>query len=119
MILVDRRLALIPLDPSNTRKGALYVTGAGLVASMLALFDQVWQIATPLGAAHDPDRDGLSAQERALLKLLAEGRTDEAAATRLGVSARTARRMMADLMERLHACSRFEAGMKAAQRGWL
>ena len=119
MIVVDQRAALLPLDPSDTRRGALYLTGPGVVASLLALFAQVWEIATPLGAAHDPDREGLSEQERALLKLLAEGRTDEAAAARLGISARTARRMMADLMERLEACSRFEAGLKAARCGWL
>ncbi|RZU51359.1 regulatory LuxR family protein [Krasilnikovia cinnamomea] len=119
MVLVDRRAALIPLDPADTRKGALHVTGSGIVASMVALLEHVWAIATPLGAASDPDRQGLNGQERALLKLLAEGLTDEAAATRLGFSHRTARRMMADLMERLHARSRFEAGLKAAQRGWL
>ncbi|MEV6302897.1 LuxR C-terminal-related transcriptional regulator [Actinoplanes sp. NPDC051861] len=119
MILVDRRAALVPIDAADTRRGALLVNGSGLVAAMLALFEQVWDIATPLGAARDPDREGLSAQERALLKLLAQGLTDEAAATRLGVSHRTARRMMADLMERLEARSRFEAGLKAAQRGWL
>ncbi|MEU8244295.1 helix-turn-helix transcriptional regulator [Actinoplanes missouriensis] len=119
MILVDRRAALVPIDATDTRKGALFVSGSGLIAAMLALFEQVWDIATPLGAARDPDREGLSAQERALLKLLAQGLTDEAAATRLGVSHRTARRMMADLMERLDARSRFEAGLKAAQRGWL
>jgi len=27
--------------------------------------------------------------------------------------------MMAELMERLRACSRFEPGLKAAQHGWL
>jgi DNA-binding NarL/FixJ family response regulator len=53
------------------------------------------------------------------LKLPAQGLTDEAAAARLGVSHRTARRMMAELMERLGARSRFEAGLRAAQRGWL
>jgi len=45
--------------------------------------------------------------------------TDETAARRLGVSLRTVRRQMAALMERLCATSRFEAGLKAAQRGWL
>jgi DNA-binding CsgD family transcriptional regulator/sugar-specific transcriptional regulator TrmB len=119
MVVVDRHAALVPLDPADTRKGALYVTGSGIVASMVALFEHVWSIATPLGAAADPDRQGLSGQERALLQLLAEGLTDEAAAARLGFSQRTARRMMADLMERLSARSRFEAGLKAAQRGWL
>ncbi|GIF37445.1 regulatory LuxR family protein [Actinoplanes xinjiangensis] len=119
MVVVDRRAALIPLDATNTRRGALLVSGTAILAPMIALFEQVWEIATPLGAAADPDREGLTTQERALLKLLAQGLTDEAAATRLGVSHRTARRVMADLMERLNARSRFEAGLKAAQRGWL
>lgn len=51
--------------------------------------------------------------------MLAAGLTDEAAAKRLGVSLRTVRRIMAGLMDRLQASSRFEAGLKAAQKGWL
>jgi sugar-specific transcriptional regulator TrmB/DNA-binding CsgD family transcriptional regulator len=119
MIIADRRIVFVPIDPDNTRAGALALTGPGVVAALLALFRQVWRIATPLGAARDPDRRGLSAQEKALLELLAQGFTDEAAATRLGCSQRTARRVMADLMERLGARSRFEAGLQAARRGWL
>jgi DNA-binding CsgD family transcriptional regulator/sugar-specific transcriptional regulator TrmB len=119
MVLTDRRAALVPLDPEDTRRGALYLTGRGVVASMLALFQQVWDIATPLGVAPGPDGEGLTGQERALLTLLAQGITDEAAAVRLGVSHRTVRRMMAELMERLRARSRFEAGLRTAQRGWL
>ncbi|GAA3135976.1 hypothetical protein GCM10010521_22600 [Streptomyces rameus] len=38
---------------------------------------------------------------------------------RLGVSPRTAHRIAADLMERLEARSRFEAGVHAVQDGWL
>jgi DNA-binding CsgD family transcriptional regulator len=119
MILIDRRCALVPVDPSDTRKGALCVNAAGTIASLMALFEQVWQTATPLGADRTPDQQGLTDPERALLTLLARGMTDEAAATRLGVSTRTARRTMAALMERLGAVSRFEAGLKAAQQGWL
>ncbi|GGV68738.1 hypothetical protein GCM10010277_78240 [Streptomyces longisporoflavus] len=63
--------------------------------------------------------DSLSSTERALLRLAAEGCTDAAAASRLHVSHRTARRMMAALMERLGARSRFEAGVKATRLGWL
>jgi DNA-binding NarL/FixJ family response regulator len=62
---------------------------------------------------------GLSPTDRHLLRLLADGLTDEAAAKRLGISARTVRRIMADLMDRLGAESRFEAGVEAARRGWL
>jgi DNA-binding CsgD family transcriptional regulator/sugar-specific transcriptional regulator TrmB len=119
MIVADRRVALLPIDPDNTRKGVLVITSPGIVASLLVLFEQAWEIATPLGADREPDRQGVTAQERALLKLLGQGLTDDAAAARLGVSPRTARRTMAELMERLGARSRFEAGLKAAQHGWL
>ncbi|WP_051817996.1 hypothetical protein [Kitasatospora sp. NRRL B-11411] len=37
----------------------------------------------------------------------------------LGISARTVGRHMASIMERLGATSRFEAGIKATQRGWI
>jgi DNA-binding CsgD family transcriptional regulator len=61
----------------------------------------------------------VSGDERALLRLLAAGLTDEAAARRLGISVRTARRQVAVLMDKLGASSRFQAGYRAAQRGWL
>jgi len=62
---------------------------------------------------------GLSRTDRLLLRLLADGLTDEAAAKRLGISARTVRRTMVNLMDRLAAESRFEAGVEAARRGWI
>ncbi|MFJ4863454.1 LuxR C-terminal-related transcriptional regulator [Streptomyces sp. NPDC088748] len=63
--------------------------------------------------------NGITAQERELLTLPASGVTDEAAGNRLGLFLRTVRRRMSTLMERLEATSRFEAGLKAAHRGWL
>ncbi|MEH0400464.1 helix-turn-helix transcriptional regulator [Streptomyces sp. B21-088] len=71
------------------------------------------------GPGRLPADDIPNGKERALLRLVAEGCTDAAAAGQLHVSHRTARRMMAVLMERLGARSRFEAGVKAARRGWL
>ncbi|MFJ2606816.1 LuxR C-terminal-related transcriptional regulator [Streptomyces sp. NPDC091279] len=119
MVIVDKRMALVPMDPTDTRKGALFITEAGLVASLVALFEQVWEVSTPLGADRHLDAESLSPQEKRLLLLIAQGCTDEYAAGKLFISARTARRLMASIMERLGARSRFEAGVKAAQRGWL
>lgn len=65
------------------------------------------------------DEQGLTGQEQELLRLLGQGFTDEMASKRLGLSLRTARRMMADLMELLGARSRFEAGLLVGGRGWL
>ncbi|MFG3049961.1 LuxR C-terminal-related transcriptional regulator [Kitasatospora sp. NPDC048239] len=120
MLVFDRRTAVVPIDPENTRLGALCTEEPGIVASLVALFEQTWETAAPLGADRTEDTGtGLSAGERELLRLLSTGLTDDAAAKRLGVSVRTVRRQMAVLMERLAAASRFEAGLKAAQRGWL
>jgi DNA-binding NarL/FixJ family response regulator len=63
--------------------------------------------------------DELSDRERQLLTLLTAGYTDESAAARLGISVRTVRRMVSGIMNRLGARSRFQAGVKAADRGWL
>ncbi|MFE3111480.1 LuxR C-terminal-related transcriptional regulator [Kitasatospora indigofera] len=120
MLVFDRRTAVVPIDPQHTRLGALCTEEPGIVASLVALFEQTWENAVPLGADRPEDgRTGLNAGERELLRLLSTGLTDEMASRRLGVSVRTVRRQMAALMERLDAASRFEAGLKAAQRGWL
>ncbi|WP_327676146.1 helix-turn-helix transcriptional regulator [Kitasatospora sp. NBC_00458] len=120
MLVFDGATAVVPIDPENTRAGALCTEEPGIVASLVALFEQTWETAVPLGDDRPGDTGtGLSAGERELLRLLSTGLTDDAAAKRLGVSVRTVRRQMAALMERLEAASRFEAGLKAAQRGWL
>ncbi|MFE2284564.1 LuxR C-terminal-related transcriptional regulator [Streptomyces sp. NPDC059443] len=120
LLIFDRSVAVVPIDPANSRLGALCTRAPGIVASLLTLFEQTWDSAVPLGADRPRPTDSTpTAGELELLKLLASGMTDEAAGKRLGVSLRTVRRQMSALMERLHATSRFEAGLKAAQQGWL
>jgi DNA-binding CsgD family transcriptional regulator len=120
MLIFDQRVAVIPIDPANTKRGALRTRELSIVRSLLAVFEQAWNAAIPFGAPLAPDAGtGLTRLDQELLKLLSSGMTDEAAGNRLGISARTVRRQMSALMERLNASSRFEAGLKAAQRGWL
>ncbi|GGV16818.1 hypothetical protein GCM10010495_34000 [Kitasatospora herbaricolor] len=120
LVLVDRTQALVPIDPADNRKGALYVTEPGILAALLDLFEQAWNTAVPLGAARPEDpRTSLTPTERDLLRLLSSGLTDDAAGQRLGISSRTVGRHMSSIMERLGASSRFEAGIKAAHKGWL
>ncbi|GAA1145950.1 DNA-binding CsgD family transcriptional regulator/sugar-specific transcriptional regulator TrmB [Kitasatospora gansuensis] len=120
MVIVDRAQALVPIDPADNRKGALHVTEPGILHALLDLFEQAWNTAVPLGAAQPDDpATGLTPTERELLRLLGTGLTDDAAGQRLGISSRTVGRHMASIMERLGAASRFEAGIKAAHKGWL
>ncbi len=48
-------------------------------------------------------------------RMLSAGHTDEAASRQLGVSLRTYRRRVAELMAMLDATSRFQAGIRARE----
>lgn len=121
MVIVDRSLAAI-LHKQPQLPGEMFVVREpALLIPLIELFETSWAAAKPIGGP-EPKQSGErepTPQELALLRFLASGSTDEAAAKKLGVSVRTVRRIMAELMERLEASSRFEAGHKATQRGWL
>ncbi|MFI6153925.1 LuxR C-terminal-related transcriptional regulator [Kitasatospora sp. NPDC051170] len=119
MLVFDRKRAFVPMDPADTRRGAILLSAPGVITALVSLFEQTWADAKPFGAPPRRDEQGLTGQEQELLRLLGQGFTDEMASKRLGLSLRTARRMMADLMDRLGARSRFEAGLLAGRRGWL
>ena len=54
-----------------------------------------------------------------LLRQLAAGAKDEQIARTLGLSLRTVRRRVADLLIELGVDTRFQAGVEAVRRGWL
>jgi DNA-binding NarL/FixJ family response regulator len=91
----------------------------GVVTTTVELFERVWAGAAPLNPSALPESTELTPRERHLLSLLFSGSTDESAAAQLDISVRTVRRTVADIMNRLGARSRFQAGAKAAERGWL
>lgn len=126
LIIFDRTTALIPANPhdktgAHVRQAAAFVVVSlhGIVDALHALFDMVWDMAQAIGRPLRSDARGLTSQRAAFMRLLGEGLTDEAIANRLGISARSARRIASTLMEQLGARSRFQAGVRAAQRGWL
>ncbi len=119
MIIVDRETAVIPVQAENTREAAVVLTGQGTLTALCALYEGVWATAVDLGAVPKRDGSGLTTQEHEVLSFLYRGMTDDAIAKRLGVSPRTARRVANDMMERLGARSRFQAGALAVQHGWL
>ncbi len=89
----------------------------GLVEAMIFWFDLMWSRATPVP---DLDRDDVRPDMRQfLLQQLATGAQDEQIARRLGVSLRTVRRRVAEMMTELGADSRFQAGAEAVRRGWI
>jgi DNA-binding NarL/FixJ family response regulator len=60
---------------------------------------------------------GLRTLAPSLLDALASGSEDEAAARALGMSLRTYRRRVAELMAAVGATSRFQAGLRARELG--
>ncbi|MET7708329.1 LuxR C-terminal-related transcriptional regulator [Micromonospora sp. NPDC005413] len=118
MTLVDRQFALVPIEPRSGR-GALEIRGNRLVSALCLLFDMLWEQSTPFPQPSTAGEHGLTDQAVAILRLLRQGRTDEAIGRQLGLSERTVRRTVHDLMQRLHAESRFQAGVEAALRRWI
>ena len=120
MLIADRKSVLVPMDVTDSAQGALLIRDTGVVAALCALFEAVWEKSAAFGDSRSGRDDvGLTRQERAVVQLLAEGHTDDVVARRLGVSVRTSRRLTADLMVRLDARSRFQAGVRAIRAGWL
>jgi DNA-binding CsgD family transcriptional regulator len=116
MIIVDRQVAFVPIVPNAHRSGALVIRQPGAVATLVDLFERVWGHATDLESG---EQDPLSERERQVLDLLATAVKDEISARRMGVSLRTYRRYVAELLARLGAANRFQAAIVAKQRGWI
>jgi DNA-binding MarR family transcriptional regulator/DNA-binding CsgD family transcriptional regulator len=119
LMIFDDRVALVPLDPADSRRGALAVRNRSLVLAMTALFELAWEQARPLFAVDTSPGRELPARDVELLNLLQLGLQDQAIARQLGLGVRTVRRDVARLLSTLGARSRFEAGVLAVRRGWL
>ncbi|QFZ20244.1 helix-turn-helix transcriptional regulator [Saccharothrix syringae] len=117
MILVDGQIGLIPLDSAAADlRTALVVRPCTLLDALAALFESLWHQALPL-ALHN--HSGLSTQDARLLALLTTGMPDRSIAKQLGLSYRTFQRRLRDLMAALGAQTRFQAGLRAAAKGWV
>ncbi|MFC0623869.1 helix-turn-helix transcriptional regulator [Kribbella deserti] len=116
-LVIDGSIAVLPADSSTGN--VLVLRLPSVVTTATELFERIWPVAVPLAAGDPPTDADVTDRERDLLRLLALGATDEVTAAQLGISVRTVRRSMAQLMHRLGARSRFQAGVKAADRGWL
>jgi len=118
-ITFDARRAVLAIDSVDPSTGVIAIEGEPLVRCFVAVFEYCWMQASD----HRPPiaDDGtltLSPQERAVVRMLATGLKDEKIARQLAVSVRTVSRIVGDLMRRLDADSRFQAGVRAAGLGW-
>lgn len=120
LLISDERQAIIPVDPDNGRAGGILISGNTFVRSLVKIFHHFWEGSSSFDEISKGQLSvDMTVEEQAVLRMLASGVKDEKIARSLGVSVRTVARIVADLMTRLEAESRFQAGVRAAQLGWL
>ena len=117
MFVLGSTHAVVPEPLGMADEPRILVRQRGLVEALTMLFELMWERAAPV-----PDMDFGEARpdlRRFLLQQLAAGAKDEQIARTLGLSLRTVRRRVADLLIELGVDNRFQAGVEAVRRGWL
>lgn len=119
MKLADEAVALLPLTPTGM-SGALLVRSPVIVGALREYFELLWERAVPFGAAAAaPSPTPLTTTQQSVLRLLAQGLSDEAIGRRVELSVNTVRRHITAIREALGVETRFAAGAAAVRRGWI
>jgi DNA-binding NarL/FixJ family response regulator len=124
MTMADRSMAVLPLHNPADVESRLVVYDPLLLEALALLFELYWQTALPLHVRHGEPQlsdacGGPSVEEAHLLPLLMAGLNDQEIGAQLNLSARTVRHRVQQMMIRLDAINRFQAGYQAVARGWL
>ncbi|MFJ1809948.1 MULTISPECIES: DNA-binding response regulator [unclassified Streptomyces] len=119
---IDRRTMILtsPMTSAPAAPGRRTYTMSAtpaLVDGAYALFEAAWESATDVAAFLRGEWPRIDTQSARVLRALASGATDESAARELGMSLRTYRRRVAELLLALNAGSRFQAGLRAGEMG--
>jgi hypothetical protein len=107
--------AIVPEPLGFADSPRLLVRQGALVAALTLLFELYWEKALPVTELSGPR----GSERTFLLRQLLSGAMDEQIARTMGLSLRTIRRRIAELMIELGADTRFQAGAEAVRRGWL
>ncbi|MGW0737462.1 LuxR C-terminal-related transcriptional regulator [Streptomyces sp. NPDC002851] len=121
MLIYDREIVFLPEqhDDPDRPPGAVVVREPTLVGFLCKLYDHLWARATVFEPDAEDASDITDDVKRAIVRLMAQGHKDELVARRLGMSVRTCRRHISQIMEELAASSRFQAGVNVARSGML
>ena len=128
LVVFDETAGIMPLRQEDPSTGSLIVHSTTLLAVLTALFESVWERATPVSLDSSPGRPPITATEPDsrppgrmgdILTLLRAGLTDDAIARVLGLSRRTIQKHISETAELLGARTRFQIALLARERGWL
>lgn len=118
LLVIGSTHAMLPEPLGNADTPRVLVRQPAIVDAVTMLFEQYWRLGEPV-AGFERGRHATGGQRALLLEQLAAGAQDEQIARRLGISLRTVRRRVAEVMDELDAGSRFQAGVEAVRRGWI
>jgi hypothetical protein len=118
LLIVDGRRAAMrtlrgPAEPAH----ALLVSVDPLVQVLRSMFGFTWSYGIPLAELLQIHGKLQGEPVRSILASLGAGDKDEVAARKLGISVRTYRRHVAEIMREIQASSRFQAGARAVKLG--
>jgi hypothetical protein len=116
-IISDREAMILAGPTVRGEREFTATTSVALIDAVYSMFDAAWEGAVDLADYLRQDLPLIDADGKALLRMLTTGLTDEAAARRMGLSLRTYRRRVAELMRLLESESRFQAGIRAGKLG--
>jgi DNA-binding Lrp family transcriptional regulator len=119
LVVMGSSAALIPEEFGVPTERRLVIRQHSLIGSLTLLFESLWEKAMAVPGLDGQRYDEGASDQRLLLGQLAGGAKDEQIARALGISVRTVRRRVAELLEELGAHSRFQAGVEAVRRGWM
>ncbi|WP_026411322.1 helix-turn-helix domain-containing protein [Actinomadura oligospora] len=114
LAIADGTTAILPFssDEREMVDSAFVIHAGNLLDALVRLFELLWASAIPIPGQNLPVEKDL---DRQLITLMAAGLKDDAAARQLGISVRTLNRRVSELMQRLGARTRFQAGLQAAR----
>jgi len=120
LVVIDRRIGLLPLNLRRPEGPWLIVRSSALLDALYEMFELLWARSTPIAFAddgtlrHDAGPEQVPASAGPLIPLLAAGLNDKTIAHQLGISAATLNRRLAALMRAFDARTRFQLGWRAA-----
>jgi len=118
-------IVLTAYDYPQYAEAALRLGAAGFVlktAPLTELIDAIRRVAAGgLAFGVRPGRGGirLSPREHDVVRLVADGRTNDEIGAEIGIAAKTVETHLARLFERLGVVSRTDLAMRAVREGWL
>lgn len=120
MIIYDHEVAFLPeRNVVGRAPGAVIVREPTLVGYLCAVLEHLWNSAMPFNPNTEVSDSINEDMKLAIIRLMAKGFKDEMIARRLGMSVRTCRRHIAEIMEKFETSSRFQAGVEITRAGLL